>query len=141
MDYERIEYELKVLKAWNNPSWIEVSDDGRWVYAYTGENGFTLHIDVSNFPYAPPPVFIDRMLYDRRGNALDSPSHASHTLQAQNGKTQICYYRPSRWISDESLLMVYRLGVVWCQAYWKWLATGLETIDYWIDEIRNGNCI
>ena len=141
MSRERIEYDLEVLRAYlDDPSWVVDSDDGEWIYVYTGTQGFTLQINIANFPYAPPPVFIDRMLYDRRGNPLDSPSHDCHTLQAKNGKTQICYYKPSMWVSDESLLMVYYLGALWCQAYWKWVTTGCGTIDDWIFQIRNGNC-
>lgn len=139
MNRERLGLELEIMMRYlRNPSWIATNNTGNWLYVYTGEQNFTLHICLDRFPYAPPPVLIDRMLYDRIGCPLDSSSHDRHTLQAMDGKTQICYYNPTKWVSDESLWMVYNLGVLWCQAYWKWMTTGRGTIDGWIDRIRNG---
>lgn len=139
MNRERIEFELEVLRRLINPKWIEISDNNERLYLYTGEHQFTLQIYLGLFPYAPPPVFVDRMLYDRRGNPLDAPSHDCHTLQASDGRTQICYYKPSMWVTNETLWNVYRLGVLWCQSYWNWINTGIETIDYWIKQNKE-NC-
>ena len=143
MDSERLNIELNVLQQFLHPTWItyENGTRGEWLYLYAPKgrgNDFTLQIDLRRFPYAPPPVFIDRMLYDRHGNPLDKPDHFCHTLESERGRTQICYYRPTAWQMDESLWMVYTLGSLWLQAYVKWVSSGRLTIDEWIDRIRKG---
>lgn len=135
---ERIGFELQILRSYLDPSWVFASDDER-LFLFTGEHGLTVQIALEDFPYAPPQVVFDRMLYDPEGRPMDSPSHVNHTLPAVDGKTRICYYKPSRWRSDESLWMVYCLAILWLEGYRKWMTTGTNTIDFWIDRIRNEN--
>lgn len=95
-------------------------------------NVYTLHMELGCFPNDAPEVYVTRMLYDRRGNPLDSPSGDMHVLAAKNGWTRICHYGRESWTPNVSLFKVYVKCRLWLEMYELHLQTG-HNIDYYLN--------
>lgn len=94
-------------------------------------NIYTLRIELDMFPENIPKVFVTKMLYDCNFNPLDSPNSSMHTLNSENGCTQICHYGGSSWTNRVSLYKVYIKCRLWLEMYEAHLSTG-EPIDYYL---------
>lgn len=94
-------------------------------------NIYTLRIELDMFPENIPKVFVTKMLYDYDFNPLDSPSSSMHTLNSENGCTQICHYGGSSWTNRVSLYKVYIKCRLWLEIYEAHLSTG-EPIDHYL---------
>ena len=95
-------------------------------------NIYTLRIELGDFPNDVPEVYVTKMLCDRRGNPLDSPSAEMHVLPAKNGLTRICHYGRESWTPKVSLFKVYVKCRLWLEMYELHLQTG-HHIDYYLN--------
>lgn len=95
-------------------------------------NVYTLHMDLSDFPVQQPKVFVTRMLKNKMGVDLDSPSASMHTLTSENGWTRICHYGTNSWTPNVSLYKVYVKCRLWLEMYETHLRTG-KNIDYYLN--------
>lgn len=53
-------------------------------------NVYTLRMELDDFPNDVPAVYVTKMLHDKDGNPLDTPSAEMHVLTAKDGWTRIC---------------------------------------------------
>lgn len=95
-------------------------------------NIYTLRIELDNFPNEIPKVFVNKMLYDKRGNALDDCSASMHTLSSEGGRTRICHYGYDSWTPRVSLYKVYIKCRLWLEMYELHLANG-KPIDHYLN--------
>lgn len=95
-------------------------------------NVYTLHISLEEFPYSVPKVFVTRMLKNRDGIEMNSPSASMHTLDSENGWTRICHYGHGSWTPAVSLFKVYIKCRLWLEMYEAHLRTG-KPLDYYLN--------
>ena len=95
-------------------------------------NVYTLHMELGCFPNDVPAVYVTRMLYDRDGNPLDTPSASMHVLGSENGWTRICHYGGESWTVGVSLFKVYVKCRLWLEMYELHLQTG-HPIEYYLN--------
>ena len=95
-------------------------------------NIYTLRIELGDFPNDVPEVYVTKMLCDRWGKPLDSPSAEMHVLPAKNGLTRICHYGRESWTPKVSLFKVYVKCRLWLEMYELHLQTG-HHIDYYLN--------
>ena len=95
-------------------------------------NIYTLRIELGDFPNDVPEVYVTKMLCDRRGNPLDTPSAEMHVLPSKNGWTRICHYGWESWTPKVSLFKVYVKCRLWLEMYELHLRTG-HHIDYYLN--------
>jgi len=137
MDNERYQAELRVLRLKLPSNVYRFMDMGTYhpyvVMAARSNAGnvYTLRIDLSQFPMNIPKVFVTRMLYSKRGEALDSPSASMHTLSSENGWTRICHYGTASWTPYVSVYKIYVKCRLWIEMYELHLKTG-KPIDYYL---------
>lgn len=91
---------------------------------------YTIRVDLDKFPESIPKVFVTKMLKNKFGRDLNSPSHGMHTLSSEHGYTQICHYGSYSWRPDVSLNKVYLKCRVWLEAYEAHLQTGKNICEY-----------
>lgn len=92
---------------------------------------YTLRIELDDFPAEVPKVFVNKMLYDKHGDAMDGCSGSMHTLTSENGRTRICHYGYNSWTPNVSLFKVYMKCRLWLEMYEAHLRTG-KPIDYYL---------
>ena len=133
MNNYRYQNELAVLQSKLPSNIYQFIDMNMLVMAARTNRGniYTLKMDLSNFPENVPQVFVNKMLYDACGCALDSPSPSMHTLNSENGCTQICHYGRKSWNNMVSLYKVYLKCRIWLEIYEEHLRSG-EPIDFYL---------
>ena len=95
-------------------------------------NIYTLRMELGDFPNDVPEVYVTKMLCDRDGNPLDTPSAEMHVLPPKNGWTRICHYGWESWTPKVSLFKVYVKCRLWLEMYELHLQTG-HPIDYYLN--------
>ena len=138
MDRQRYLLELQVLGQKLPPNLYRFRDmNTSEPYVLLGArtnrgNVYTLRIDLANFPEDVPAVFVTRMLEDRNGTPLDSPSAAMHTLSSDHGFTRLCHYGWNSWTPMVSIYKIYVKCRLWLEMYELHLQTG-HNIDYYLN--------
>lgn len=138
MTKDRYAMELQILQQKLPPNLYRFMDmDTAAPYLVVGArtnrgNVHTLRIELADFPLATPKVFVTRMLEDRAGRPLSSPSGAMHTLAAEHGRTRLCHYGRDSWTPMVSLYKIYVKCRLWLEMYELHLQTG-RTIDYYLN--------
>lgn len=134
---ERYKLELAVLKHYL-PSNIYVFKDMGTPLPYllmaaktNIGHVYTIRIDLDDFPNSIPKAFVTKMLRNKSGDALSSPSHAMHTLSSEHGYTRICHYGSESWTPNVSLYKVYIKCRLWLEMYELHLKTGRD-ISYYL---------
>ena len=138
MERRRFEIERKVLAEHlgeNLFKFFNVNSKDTYVEMCARTNRgniYTLHAELANFPFDIPRVYVKRMLADRDGNALDTPSGAMHVLASKNGWTRICHYGSSSWTPRVSIFKVFMKCRLWLEMYELHLQTG-RPIDFYLN--------
>ena len=101
------------------------------VRANDGET-YLLNFDLSQFPECKPKVYVQKMLYTKKGEPMNAPSHENHTLTPKNGWTQLCHYNDSCWTPDVTLWKVYLKCRLWIEMYRAHLRTG-KPMSYYLN--------
>lgn len=117
-------FSVKQFKLTSNTLTIALQTNSKKIY--------TVRIDLADYPYAVPKVFISnpKPLRDRSGNALLNASHPMHTLTGENGCTRICHYGPSQWHPGVYLYQVVVKVRIWLEVYENHLKTGYPLDKY-----------
>ena len=137
MNQKRKETELKVLQKElpdNIYRFLDMETDHPYLAIAAKTNAgnlYTLKIELADFPESVPRVFVTRMLYDADSEPLDGPSSSMHTLQSENGCTQICHSGNDSWTNMVSLYKIYIKCRLWLEIYEEHLRTG-EPIDHYL---------
>lgn len=140
MDTERYYAEYEVLRKNLPPNQYKFHDVGTpnahiVMGIRTDGDGrlYTIYIELKDFPYSVPRVYVTQMLRNYRGEEMNSPSHSMHTLQAHPDRhwTQICHYDADEWEVGIPLLLVYIRAKMWLEIYEQHLRTGNE-INYYL---------
>lgn len=137
MRYNRYKAEREVLEAKlpaNIYRFIDVNTTNPYLVMAARTNSgniYTLIMDLEAFPDNVPRVFVTQMLYDKEGNALDTPDAAMHVLLSAHGCTQICHHGGMSWTNRVSLYKVYIKCRLWLEMYEAHLRTG-KPIDYYL---------
>lgn len=137
MDNARYKAELKVLKSKlpeNAYKFMEMGTSNPYVLMAAKTNAgtvYTLRIELAEFPTNIPKVFVNKMLYDKNGNAMNGASSAMHTLSSENNKTRICHYGGNSWNPYVSLYKIYIKCRLWLEMYELHLQTG-KPMDYYL---------
>lgn len=95
-------------------------------------NVYTLRVELDDFPFDIPPVYVTQMLTDIDGNPLDEVSAEMHVLTPKNGRTRICHYGPASWTPAVSIFKVFVKCRLWLEMYELHLKTG-RPIDYYLN--------
>ena len=95
-------------------------------------NIYTLQIDLDEFPFSVPKVFVRRMLLTRDGKPMNGASAAMHTLTSEHGWTRICHYGWDSWNPGVTLYKIYVKCRLWLEAYEGHIATG-RPLDHWLN--------
>jgi hypothetical protein len=138
MNRERYSLELQVLQQKLMPNlyrFFDMNTGSPYVLlgARTNRgNVYTLRIELANFPESVPAAFVTRMLKDRNGNPLDSPSSSMHTLASEMGYTRLCHYGWNSWTPMVSIYKIYVKCRLWLEMYELHLQNG-HHIDYYLN--------
>ena len=138
MERRRFELERRVLTGHLGADlfkFFNVDSSNTYVELGTRTNSgniYTLHVELDNFPFDIPHVYVKRMLTDKDGNALDKPSSAMHVLSPKNGWTRICHYGSASWTPTVSIFKVFVKCRLWLDMYELHLQTG-KPIDYYLN--------
>lgn len=136
MTQARYQAELQVLTQFLGPNLFKFQEMGTpnahvVMAARTNrKNVYTLYMELKAFPTSMPKVFVTRMLSDRAGNALDSPSGEMHTLTSEHGWTRLCHYGSESWTPEVSLYKIYVKCRLWLEMYELHLQTGRKISFY-----------
>lgn len=87
---------------------------------------YVLYYDLSTIPSTKPKVYVTQMLRTQRGELMDSPNAANHTLTSWNNWTQLCHYADDQWTPDITLWHVFLKCRVWLEVYQTHLRTGVD---------------
>jgi len=94
-------------------------------------NVYTIRIELAEFPANIPRAFVTRMLRNKAGEEMDSPSASMHTLASENGWTRICHYGANAWTPYISVYKIYVRCRLWLEMYELHLQTG-KPMDYYL---------
>lgn len=137
IDNERYQAEQMVLRA-KLPSsayrFMDMNTSHPYIVLAARTNAgnvYTLRIELAEFPTDVPRAFVTKMLYSKRGERLDSPSAAMHTLSSEHGWTRICHYGSNSWNPYVSVYKIYVKCRLWLEMYELHLKTG-RNIDYYL---------
>lgn len=92
---------------------------------------FILYIDLKDFPKSMPCVYVEQILYDHTGEAMDKASIDNYTGEAKDDKwTQLIIFDEDNWHNDTTLWKIYILSRIWLEAYKNHLKTGKLIREY-----------
>lgn len=137
MDNARYQAELTVLRKKlpvNSYQFLDMDTAKPYVMMAARTNGgklYTLRIELSEFPTCIPRVYVNKMLYTKSGEPMNSPSGAMHTLTAANNRTCICHYGSNSWNMYVSIYKIYVKCRLWLEMYELHLQTG-KPLDYYL---------
>ncbi len=95
-------------------------------------NVYTLRVELKSFPNSVPKVFVTKMLKNKAGADMNSPSAAMHTLLSEHGWTRICHYGALSWTPNVSLYKIFIKCRLWLEMYEMHLDTG-KNIDFYLN--------
>ena len=108
----------------------------------SGDNSYTLKLIITPwYPDEMPELYVTypKILrkYDYIGSINEEDvSHEFHTFgTSPEGHVQICHTKPEYWDPSQTCAGVLSKGIMWCEAYDCYLATG-RTIATILDEFR-----
>jgi len=88
-----------------------------------------------DFPNSIPRAYVmtPADLRDHRGQGLagQSPSHPMHLLSPEDGRVQLCHYRPENWHPNVTLYKVALKCLIWLEAYENHLLSG-QPVDHFV---------
>lgn len=137
MDSSRYQAELRVLQnklSSNLYRFMDMTTSAPYIIMAAKTNRgniYTLRIDLRDFPTCIPKVFVQKMLYTKNGEPMNSCSASMHTLTSEHGWTRICHYGSNAWTPGVSIYKVYVKCRLWLEVYEQHLKTG-KPLDYYL---------
>ena len=143
---QRLEFEKKILAKYLPYFRAHLyGNDPHFVGSYkttSGGNYYRLKLVIPKwYPNEMPWLFVVSPWRLRKHNYRGSINeegitHCFHTMKnGPGGCVQICHFKSDNWDASQTCAAVFTKGIMWCEAYDCYLATGRSMADI-LDEFR-----